>query len=178
MSVVYSPLCVDLDGTLIRNDVTLLNFKLFAKRYPYLFFMPAVWILRGRAYMKAKLADLARVDPSMLPYNQPFLKFLKEQKQQGASLYLVTACDQKIAHDVADYLGIFDDVMASNGRLNLRQKAKAQALIQRFGDKQFTYAGNSYDDIYVWQHSQHCIAVQLTKKAQSHLTFKPDVIFD
>lgn len=169
---------MDLDGTLIRNDVTWVNFKLFIKRFPFLWFCPVFWILRGRAHMKSKLADMATIDVATLPYNREFLAFLTDQKKIGTKLYLVTACDITIAKLVSDHLGIFDDVMASNGCLNLRAGAKANALCDRFGHGQFTYAGNSYDDLSVWKHAHGKIVVNPSKRAKKHINFEPDLVFD
>ena len=55
---------------------------------------------------------------------------------------LVSACDHAIGVQVAQQLGFFSDVLTSDGRTNLKGRAKAQLLNQRFGARGF-YAGNS-----------------------------------
>jgi hypothetical protein len=175
---VYTPLCVDLDGTLIKSDVTMACFLEFIRHAPRYFYWPLIWFLRGRAHLKSKLAAVVNIDVQKIPYNEKFVAFLKNQKKLGAEIFLVTACDEKIAVQIANHLGFFDDVMASNGEINLRAGAKAKALIDRFGDKKFTYAGNSYDDIKVWRHSKYVIAVNLSTKAKIFMERTADLYFD
>jgi 4-hydroxybenzoate polyprenyltransferase len=151
------PLCVDLDGTLVRSD-TLLE-GLFAlplsPRLPWCF----AGLFSGRATFKNRIAQLTRLDPATLPYNENFLAYLHEQKSAGRQLFLVTAADSAIAHRIADHLEIFDDVIASSPGHNLKGPAKAQALTERFGEKGFAYAGNSHADLPVWNASSSAIIV-------------------
>ena len=51
------PLFVDLDGTLIKSDMTLESALLLIKRnFLYLLLIP-FWFLRGRPYLKQQLAQ-------------------------------------------------------------------------------------------------------------------------
>jgi 4-hydroxybenzoate polyprenyltransferase len=151
------PLCIDLDGTLIRTDVLQESLLEFIKLYPWKVFHILFWILKGRAYLKKKVAEKIILDPALLPYNEKFLKFLKQQKNRD--LYLVTAADKKVALPIAKHLKIFKGVLASDGKTNLRSHAKAKALVQKFGERKFTYAGNSRHDLAVWEKSYEAIAV-------------------
>lgn len=163
---VFSPLCVDLDGTLIKNDVLCIAWKQLLKTNLLKAFFMLFTLFKGRAYFKQQLAKASPILPKMLDYNMPFLAFLKQYKKQKAgTLILATATDIGFAKPIADYLGIFDAVIASEGEKNLRAKIKADILSQTFGYKQYTYAGNSYDDIAVWDCSKHAIAVNLSLRA-------------
>jgi len=153
------PLCVDLDGTLIKSDVLWESMTLLLKRNPlYLFALP-FWLLGGRAALKKEIAARTELNAASLPYHQPFLEYLKAERRQGRKLILATAADRRLAQNVAAHLGIFDDVMASDGQTNLRGKNKAKALVARFGNKGFDYAGNSTVDLPVWQQAHHAIVV-------------------
>lgn len=154
------PLCVDLDGTLIASDILEESILLYGGRNPWRYLKIAFWLCKGRPYLKKKLGELAALDPSRLAYHQDFLDYLKEEHRQGRSLYLVTASDEGPARLVADHIGLFEDVMASDGVTNLRALAKAHALTKRFGDKGFDYAGNSRDDLHVWRDAHACVAVE------------------
>jgi 4-hydroxybenzoate polyprenyltransferase len=99
------------------------------------------------------------VDPASLPYNEEFLAWLKEQKRGGRRLILATASDLAMAQPVADYLGLFDEVMASDGKTNLRHAAKLRALTEKFGERGFDYAGNSSVDLGVWSGTREAIVV-------------------
>ncbi|MDP2193330.1 MAG: hypothetical protein Q8K36_02245, partial [Alphaproteobacteria bacterium] len=109
-----SPLCVDLDGTLITTDVLYVSWWKLAQRNMF----QALWIVlsmcKGRAYFKKQLAEASPIDPSTLTYHTELLAFLKAYKQQHAGLLvLATATNKSFAQAVDDYLGIFDQVIAS-----------------------------------------------------------------
>lgn len=152
-------LCVDLDGTLIRSDTVSAAVLIFIKRHPLQSWKLLYWLCRGRAYVKHQLGKKVTLDPATLPYHLPFLKWLNSRKKRGDRLVLATATDRIFAHAVADYVGIFDEILASDGKVNLRAQCKAAALTQRFGYKGYDYAGNSYDDLAVWREAEHAILV-------------------
>jgi hypothetical protein len=155
-----NPLCVDLDGTLILEDVTFLALKEFLRRNPLNTLKVLCWLLwNGRAFLKQKLALEIPIDVGTLNYNKKLLDFMLKRKNEGVSLFLATACDSVYAEKIADFLGIFDGVLASNGIVNLRASAKATALVALFGEKRFSYAGNSMDDVAVWDRCSECIVV-------------------
>jgi 4-hydroxybenzoate polyprenyltransferase len=154
------PLCVDLDGTLIRSDVLHESLLIFLKKYPWKFFFALIWLIKGgRAYLKQQLAKVALPTAALLPYNEQFIEFLKQKKAQGHPLYLATAADDKFAKAVCDHLGFFEGYFASNGKENLRAGEKAKTLVKEFGKNGFIYAGNSKDDLLVWQDSAEAYAI-------------------
>ncbi len=153
------PLAVDLDGTLIQTD-TLHEAALRALRErPLTLLRLPLWLARGKAAVKQQLAGLSRFDPSVLPYNQPLLEWLKEQRAAGRRLILCTAADRSIADAVAEHLGIFDEVLASDGQTNLGGARKAEALERRFGAGGFDYAGNARTDLKVWSRARKAVVV-------------------
>jgi hypothetical protein len=64
-----------------------------------------------------------------------------------------------VASAIAAHLGIFDDVIASDGTTNLAGPYKAAALVERFGPAGFDYAGNAGADLAVWACARHAIVV-------------------
>ncbi|MGD0813078.1 MAG: haloacid dehalogenase-like hydrolase [Verrucomicrobiota bacterium] len=153
------PLCVDLDGTLIKTDLTWEHLARLLKRNPVWLFAVLAWWMRGRAHLKWQLARRVSVDPATLPYHQAFLSFLREQKSAGGKLVLATASDRGMAMPVADYLGLFDEVVASDGIINLRSRQKLKLLTEKFGERGFDYAGNARADLAVWGGSRQIIVV-------------------
>jgi 4-hydroxybenzoate polyprenyltransferase/phosphoserine phosphatase len=154
-----APLCVDLDGTLIKTDLVWESLVRLIKRNPIFVLIVPFWLLRGRAYLKRQISQRVSVDAASLPYNQPFLEFLRAERGNGRKIYLVTACDSRLAQDVADHLGIFSELLGSDGKTNLRGKTKAAALVERFGRGGFDYAGNSTVDLPVWEQARQAIVV-------------------
>jgi len=153
------PLVVDLDGTLLRTDMLHESALRVARDHPGKVLQIPSWLARGKAYMKRQLAQLVDIDVANLPYHQEFLAWLKTQREAGRRLVLCTASDQKYAEAVAGHLGIFDEVMASDGATNLSSTRKANALVEKFGAGGFDYAGNHQDDVAVWQHAHHAVVV-------------------
>jgi len=153
------PLCVDLDGTLIKTDLLWESLAQLLRRNPFQLFPVLIWWLRGRAFLKQQLARRVSIDPAGLPYNESFLAFLREQKRAGRKLVLVTASDRDMALPVASHVGLFDEVLASDGRINLRGKNKLHAVTEQFGERGFDYAGNSSADLAVWRGARMAIVV-------------------
>lgn len=140
---------VDLDGTLVMTDMLVENLFLFFRLHPLRFLELIQWILRGKAYFKRRLADVVVPEVSQLPYNHDLIAWLVEQRAQGARLILATASELRIANKVADQLGIFDEVLGTEGT-NLSAGDKRAALDNRFGKKEYEYVGNSFADLPVW----------------------------
>lgn len=153
------PVCVDLDGSLIHSDLLLESFLLLIKRNPLYLLLIPVWLLGGKARLKAEIASRVKLDGAALPYTKPFVAWLKAQKEEGRALWLCTASDIRLARAVADHLGVFDGVLASDGQRNLSGSNKAAELVRRFGDKGFDYCGNHAVDMAVWRHARAAIVV-------------------
>lgn len=158
------PLCVDLDGTLVKTDTLHEALVRLLKENPFSLLNIVIWMFRGKAYLKEKLANKIIINPTNLPYNTELIDWLKNQKKIGRKLILCTASDIRVANAISDYLNIFDDVIASNGANNLAGKNKANILIDRFGVEGFDYVGNSKVDIHVWKFACKAIIVNASKK--------------
>jgi 4-hydroxybenzoate polyprenyltransferase len=158
------PLCVDLDGTLIKTDVLWESLVLLLKRNPlYLVAMP-FWLLRGRAFLKRQIATRTELNPAALPYHPAFLDFLREERRKGRQIVLTTAADSQVAQRVAQHVGLFSEVIASNGETNLRGGNKGRKLVERFGKQGFDYAGNSTVDLPVWREARAAIVVNADER--------------
>jgi 4-hydroxybenzoate polyprenyltransferase len=153
------PLCVDLDGTLIRTDILWESvFLLLHRNLLYAFLLP-VWLLSGRANLKRQISSRVKVDPACLPYHEEFLAFLQDQHRAGRPLLLATASYRDAAEPIAKYLGIFSGIVATEGSRNLKGEEKRSLLVHKFGARGFDYAGNSAPDIAVWKDCNHAIVV-------------------
>jgi len=141
---------VDLDGTLVNSDMLVENLFLFLRQYPLRVFSLFLWLLKGKAYFKRRLADAVLPGVDFLPYNKLLLTWLRQQREDGTILVLATASDRRIAQAVADHLEIFDEVMGTESH-NLSSHRKRVALVERFGEKGYAYIGNSSADLPVWR---------------------------
>ncbi len=145
------PLVVDLDGTLLRSDLLLETGLGFVRRRPLQAWRPLHWLGHGKAHLKARLADVADINVETLPYNEPLIERLKAERASGRELVLATASDERLAQRVADHLGLFDRVFASDGRHNLSAHNKRDRLVAEFGEGGFDYAGNALADVPIWR---------------------------
>ena len=145
------PIAVDLDGTLTRSDTLIENWLRAVKARPSVVMLSLFWLMKGRSYLKAKLAEAHDIEVATLPYSESLLTWLREQKREGVELILATAANEKIAGAVAAHLGIFDRVIASTEDENLKAEVKAQRLSAAVGEGGFIYVGDSRADFPVWQ---------------------------
>lgn len=153
------PLCVDLDGTLIKTDLLLESFLSLFKLNPLYIFLAPFWLLRGKATLKAKIAERITLNAAVLPYREEFLEWVTQQRANGRQIWLCTAATDKLAMNVAAHLRIFDGVLASSATVNLSGPAKAQCLVEKFGEKGFDYCGDSQKDVAVWKHARNAVPV-------------------
>lgn len=168
------PLAVDLDGTVIAADLFWEAFVRAFKSNPLVFFLLPLWLIKGKAHAKEQLAKRVDIDPAKLPYRDDFVDFLKAEKATGRTLVLATGAHAKFADAVSAHLGLFDDVMATENGVNLTSSAKRDALVARFGDGGFDYAGNSREDLKVFEAANNSIVVapdaQAAKYQKAHDT--------
>lgn len=152
------PLCVDMDGTLLKVDTLTELLVRVLKQQPWLLLWLPVWLLQGKAVFKRELARRCELDPLLLPPNTEFLNFLRREHQQGRRLYLVTGAYITVAERVAKHYGFFADVLATTDT-NLVGENKAARLVELFGERQFDYAGNSRADCACWRSASQCYLV-------------------
>src|SRR6185369_6790735 len=88
-------LCVDLDGTLVSTD-TLDECLLRMARYrPHLLLWLPVWLLRGKAYFKERVAESTAHLLGPLPYRESVLEYIR-QHANGQPVVLATAANHRI----------------------------------------------------------------------------------
>jgi len=159
------PLYVDLDGTLTPSDTLYESVMLFIRRNPFNLLRMLAWLLLGKAGFKQRLAGAVRPDPARLPYNERFVQFLREERARGRPLVLASAADVRIVREVAAHLKLFQDTLGTNARgdgLNLSRRHKRAAIeahARASGHDRWAYAGNSRDDLAVWEGSSQAVAV-------------------
>ncbi|MEO0574372.1 MAG: UbiA family prenyltransferase [Pseudomonadota bacterium] len=159
-------LAVDLDGTLTPADTLHeLALQLLRERPLDIFALP-FWLMKGRASLKQRIAQRIQPNPVSLPYNKTLLTWLTAEHAAGRKLALCTASDEQVAQAIAGHLGIFDEVIASDGKSNLAGARKREALEQRYGIKGYDYAGNSKADLTVWEGARHAIVVNASAEIE------------
>jgi 4-hydroxybenzoate polyprenyltransferase len=144
------PLCVDLDGTVIKTDMLWEAVLSLVKQNPLKLLAIPGWLIGGRARLKQRIAECSNLDPRVLPYRSEVLELIRTERARGRRIVLVSAAHHAVAEQVAEHLGLFDEVMASDGTTNLKGRTKRKALEERFGHKGFDYVGDHAADLQVW----------------------------
>lgn len=144
---VLRPLSVDLDGTLVKSDTLVDSLLALARKNPAAVFKLPARLLHGKAAFKAFITESVSLDVAHLPYNRELLQYLNQQHAQGREIFLATGADVRLARRVADHLGIFSGVLASDGVTNLTGEEKLDGLRNRLGSGGFDYVGNDVPDL-------------------------------
>jgi 4-hydroxybenzoate polyprenyltransferase/phosphoserine phosphatase len=154
---VLRPLCVDLDGTLVKSDTLVDSLLALMRTHPALVFRLPDRLLTGKAAFKAFVAESVSLDVVHLPYNRALLHFLNQEHARGRGIFLSTGADTRLALRVAEHLGIFTDVLASDGATNLTGSNKLDALRNRLDNAAFDYVGNDAPDLPLLAHSSEAM---------------------
>ena len=158
---------VDMDGTLIQQDVTVLALQktaLLPHLWPFLLWALVVAVVRGPI---VAFRFLEHRVPLCLPrdvtYNADLIQLLERHRHEGGRAVLATASHVHVGKQVVEkgqLTHLFDDVWGSCMKgdakhvLDMSQAQKA-AVLNDFlvtKEKGFVYAGNSKDDLTVWSH--------------------------
>jgi 4-hydroxybenzoate polyprenyltransferase/phosphoserine phosphatase len=146
------PLAIDMDGTVLRTDSLVEAVLRLAARSPLaLLALLPMLLTSGRAAFKQRVGQAQALDPASLVYNDDVLDLARAARADGRGVYLVTAADKVVANAVAEHVQVFDGVFASDGAVNLKGAAKAQFLVNRFGQGGFDYIGDAAADVPVWR---------------------------
>ena len=148
------PLCVDLDGTLVKSDTLIDSLLVLLRTRPALLLGLPGALLRGKAAFKGFVTDSITLDVEHLPYNRGVLQFLDQERGQGRPIWLATGADVRLAERVAEHLGIFAGVLGSDGATNLTGDRKLESLRRSLGDGPFDYIGNDTPDLPLLRQAQ------------------------
>lgn len=143
------PLIVDMDDTLLATD------SLWEGLFTHLHRKPAVIfkilpLLGQKTELKKLLLDDAESIKNY-PLRADIVNYLENEKSAGREIYLATASLAPVAAIIAERVGLFSDVFASDQAVNLKGQTKANFLESRFGKGGFDYIGDSESDLPVWQ---------------------------
>ena len=162
-SEIQIPLVVDLDGTLIKTDLLWESLARLFRRNPFQFSPSCFGGRRGGRFLKNNWPRASPLIPATLPYQRTVSRVPARTKKAGRKLVLATASDREMAMPVANHVGLFDEVLGSDGKTNLRGANKLKVLTEKFGERGFDYAGNSAPDLAVWRGAREAIVVNASR---------------
>lgn len=153
------PLIVDLDGTLIDGDTLRTSLAQLARERPWSLPALLVVVLGGRARFKRFVSDRVALNAATLSYRAEVLDFVRGERRRPRTVVLATAADRSIANAVAAHLGLFDGVIASDGRHNAKGAGKLESIRAALGDSEFDYVGDSMADLPVFRAARRAYLV-------------------
>ena len=141
------PLCVDLDGTLVKSDTLVDSLLVMVRTHSLDLLKVPGWIAQGKAALKSQVTERVALNVAYLPYNKPLLAYLEQQHGLGRKIYLATGADTGLAVRVAAHTGLFEGVLASDGKTNLTGNNKLDSFRRHFPESGFDYIGNARPDL-------------------------------
>jgi 4-hydroxybenzoate polyprenyltransferase/phosphoserine phosphatase len=155
-------LFVDLDGSLVTSDLSMESFFRAVKVEPAVLLKAPLWLLRGKAVAKSRVLEVAPAQTSGWSYRAEVIDLLRRLKSEGCHLVLATATNRAIAQPIADDLKLFDDVLASDERHNLKGRNKLRAIEEYCREHdfdRFAYLGDAPADMHIWRKAAAIYAV-------------------
>jgi 4-hydroxybenzoate polyprenyltransferase len=113
-----TPICVDLDGTLIKTNILHEIVLAFIRTAPQKAFLVPYWVVRGREYLWQRLSEHTSINAALLPYRQEVLEYLRQEKDAGRELVLISGAHHSIVEKVSDHLKLFDRNLFKNSLEN------------------------------------------------------------
>ncbi|MCK0149799.1 UbiA family prenyltransferase [Marivita sp. S6314] len=165
-------LFVDLDGTLIAGDIAEESLARTARNWRAFVAAAQSYSAGGLSGLKRSLATSMPPDVTNLPFREDVLDYIRGARAAGRRVVLATAADKQIAVAVADHLGLFDAVIASEPGRNMKGEAKLHA-IQDMAAGPFEYLGDSAADVPIWQAAERSGFVAPSAQARHEMKRDP-----
>lgn len=160
-----SHIFVDLDGTLIKQNICFELFKTLIWRHPLVALKIQFNYFLNQKQLNIDI--LARysnyVNVHKLRFHDELLSFLTKARNSGKKIILATGSPVKLGEKVNYFLNnLFDHVIGSYGQLRCVSQNKLDEIKKYALNNRFMYIGNSKQDIAVWHGSDLCGAVAHT----------------
>jgi 4-hydroxybenzoate polyprenyltransferase len=165
ISTANFPLVVDLDGTFIHTDILHEAIIMLLKKNPVYFLVLPFWFLKGKVTFKNKIFEIVTPRYELLPNNKPLLSFLHNESASGRKLVLATASLASSAKEISAIYPIFNEIYGTE-TVNLKGSNKLNILINKFGEFQFDYIGNSHSDLSIIASSRYSYLVNPSKSLE------------
>jgi len=151
-------LFVDLDGTLIKEDLSNLAFSHSLKNNPLkTVFYLLVYLFKGKPYLKDKISRNFKIPFEKLTYNKAAFDFIREVKNRHRTVYLISGSHQILVDQMDKYLNIFFESFGTKDNFNMVGINKVRFINENLKIHDFDYLGNSHKDLPIWKYTQKAI---------------------
>ena len=151
-------LFVDLDGTLIKEDLSNLAFSHSLKNYPFktLIYL-LVFLFKGKPYLKDKISKNFDIPFENLTFNKAAFDFIREVKNRHRVVYIISGSHQILVDQIGKYLNIFFESFGTRDNFNMVGSNKVQFIKENLKIHDFDYLGNSHKDLPIWRYTKRAI---------------------
>lgn len=163
------PLCIDLDRTLVREDVfqrALLSWILRGFR-PWTNFPPV-----NRNGLKRWIYQNTKLLSVEWHFNEEVISLICQARRDLRQVILVTGNSKEAGNFFAEKIPCFSSVLTSTDNLTLKGERKALVLQNLFGVNNFDYVGDSKRDIPVWEVSYQAYILKYQKRTYQKIVRK------
>jgi len=155
------PLILDVDGTLLKSDLTHEMILEAVKRDPHKALHYANLGSRSKPAMKqemvARIGDV--LDTDVVPLEPKIVALGEQAVAEGREVYLCSGTEETLVKRLAERLDFVTEAFGTSPTYNMTSENKASFLRERFPDG-FDYAGNSTQDFAVWEAAQSGYAIR------------------
>ena len=158
-------LFVDLDGTLIKEDLFHLSILHSLKYYPLktLFYL-LVYLFKGKPYLKDKTSKNFDVPFKNLTFNKAAFDFIRDVKNKHRVVYLISGSHQRLVDQMGEYLNIFFESFGTRDNFNMVGKNKVRFIKENLKIHDFDYLGNSHQDLPIWKYTKRAIYTNASRE--------------
>ena len=151
-------LFADLDGTLIKEDLSNLAFINFLKKNPFkLLYYLLFYLFRGKPYLKEKISKDFIVPVNQLTFNNSVLKYIRDVKNRHRVVYLISGSHQVLVDQIHQHLKLFFESFGTKDNFNMVGINKVEFIKDELKILNFDYIGNSKKDFPIWQYCKKII---------------------
>jgi len=158
-------LFVDLDGTLIKEDLSDIAFSHSLKNFPFktLFYL-LVFLFKGKPYLKYKISKDFNIPFKNLTFNKAAFDFIREVKNKNRTVYLISGSHQILVDQMAKYLNIFFESFGTRDNFNMVGSNKVRFIKENLKIHNFDYFGNSHKDLPIWKYTKRALHTNAPRK--------------
>ena len=161
------PLVLDVDGTFLKTDLLYECFWAGLGRDPRATLRATLRDFRHPARLKAELAAIAGLRADLVPVNPDIADAAMQALRDGREVALASASDERLVRALAQEYGLAPRVFASTPGHNLKGAAKAEALVEAYGEQGFDYAGDAAVDRPIWARAHTALVVGQPRIAEA-----------
>jgi phosphoserine phosphatase len=161
-------LFVDLDGTLIREDLSNLAFMDYLKKKPLKTLYHLIFFLfKGKPYLKEIISRDFRVPIESLTFNKGAMDYVREIKNRHRVVYLISGSHQILVNQIDKHLKIFFESFGTQDHFNMAGHNKVKFIKEKLNIHDFDYFGNSRKDLPIWTYCKKIIYTNVSKSLRN-----------